>query len=102
MVVADFIDLDWYNESALIPCQKEINTPFIPAYVRTPLDDARVPNSFYACVQSRGESFNNATFVYLRGNPHGLPGIRAQDEATRPVITTTVLSRSVYRKVPKF
>ena len=102
VVVTDFIDLNWDNEGALIPCQQGIDNPFVPPYVRTPLANAGVPNSFYACVQSRGASFNNATFVYLRGNPQGLPGIRAQDEATRPVITTTVLSRSVQRKVPNF
>ncbi|AXY67349.1 prepilin-type N-terminal cleavage/methylation domain-containing protein [Thermosynechococcus sichuanensis E542] len=102
VVVTDFIDLNWDNESALIPCQGAVATPFTSAYVRTPLASSGVPNSFYACVQSRGASFNNATFVYLRGNPQGMPGIRPQDEATRPVITTTVLSRSVQRKVPNF
>ncbi len=60
------------------------------------------PIAFMPVCSHGGESFNNATFVYLRGNPYGLPGIRPQDEATRPVITTTVLSRSVQRKVPKF
>ncbi len=54
VVVTDFIDLHWNNESALIPCQEGINTPLVPAYVRTPLANAGVPNSFYACVQSRG------------------------------------------------
>lgn len=102
VVVTDFIDLNWDNPNAFIPCQGAVATPFTPAYVRTPLASSGVPNSFYACVQSRGASFNNATLVYLRGNPQGMPGIRPQDEATRPVITTTVLSRSVHRKVPNF
>jgi prepilin-type N-terminal cleavage/methylation domain-containing protein len=100
-VVADFIDSNWTDvDSTPIACQGAVSSPTINAYVRTPLLSTSPPNSFYACVQSRGSNFNTATFVYLRANPRGKPAIRTQDEAVRPVLTTTVLSRGVYQKVP--
>ncbi|XFA74148.1 prepilin-type N-terminal cleavage/methylation domain-containing protein [Thermosynechococcaceae cyanobacterium Okahandja] len=100
-VVADFIDANWTDLSNTpIACQGAVTTPTINAYVRTPALSTSPPNSFYACVLSRGSNFNTATFVYLRANPRGKPAIRPQDEAVRPVLTTTVLSRGVYQKVP--
>lgn len=100
-VVADFIDGNWNAVgSTPIPCQAAVTNPPINAYVRTPLETPSLPNSFYSCVLSRGSNFNTTTFVYLRANPRGKPGIRAQDEAVRPVLTATVLSRGVYQKVP--
>ncbi len=100
-VVADFIDANWAAVGDTpIPCQGAVTNPQINAYVRTPALATSPPNSFYACVLSRGSNFNTATFVYLRANPRGKPAIRAQDEAVRPVLTTTVLSRGVYQKVP--
>ncbi|QEQ01745.1 prepilin-type N-terminal cleavage/methylation domain-containing protein [Thermosynechococcus sp. QKsg1] len=100
-VVADFIDGNWSEvDPTPIACQGEVTNPRIGAYVRTPLETTTPPNSFYGCVLSRGSNFNTATFVYLRANPRGKPAIRPQDEAVRPVLTTTVLSRGVYQKVP--
>ncbi|MDR7922269.1 type II secretion system protein [Thermosynechococcus sp. HY213] len=93
-VVTDFIDTD-----------TSMPRPDCPTgTIRTPRDtsDAPAPAGFFACVQERGSSFNAATFVYLRGNPQGLPGIREEDIQNRPVLTTTVLSRSVQGKVPNF
>jgi prepilin-type N-terminal cleavage/methylation domain-containing protein len=98
VVVTDFIDTDTTMPSPACPEA----LPGTPAFVRTPLSSATAPAGFFACVQDSGASFNAATFVYLRGNPEGLPGIRPQDVQNRPVITTTVLSRSVEGKVPKY
>ncbi|BCX12454.1 MAG: prepilin-type N-terminal cleavage/methylation domain-containing protein [Thermosynechococcus sp.] len=98
VVVTDFIDTDTTIPSPACPEA----LPGTPDFVRTPLSAAAAPAGFFACVQDGGASFNAATFVYLRGNPEGLPGIRPQDVQNRPVITTTVLSRSVQGKVPKY
>ncbi|WP_164920734.1 PulJ/GspJ family protein [Thermosynechococcus vestitus] len=96
VVVTDFIDTDTTFAAADCPQTPAGATPF----VRTPRDST--PAGFFACVQDRGSSFNGATYVYLRGNPEGLPGIRPQDLENRPVITTTVLSRSVEGKTPTY
>ncbi|WP_460195040.1 prepilin-type N-terminal cleavage/methylation domain-containing protein [Thermosynechococcus sp. FA-CM-4201] len=85
-VVMDFIDQNWSSLPATpVPCE--------PGFQRTPSTGS---NSFYACVSTASSTGINATtLVYLRANPEGLPGINSSDIANRPVMTTTVRSRSI-------
>lgn len=87
-------------------------------YARTPLETnpaARNSNSFYACVLNPwltdditnrpvGAANNNqSTYVFLRGNAFGKPGIVSPDQQNtiQPIVEVEILNRGVLGKDPR-
>lgn len=119
VTLTDFVD----NPRATLP------TPGCPAdvqlangnsirYARTPLETnppAQNSNSFYACVLNPwltddatnrpvGSANNNqSTYVFLRGNAFGKPGIVSPDQQNtiQPIVEVEILNRGVEGKDPR-
>lgn len=97
-VVSDFIDANWADLAVTpINCPPAVQGV---AYVRSPLATTSPPNSFYACVLNRGSTVNQSTFVYMRANPDGKPGLNTASSSRRPTLSTTILNRGVVNKTP--
>ncbi len=100
-VLTDFIDANFASLGATpVPCPTVSANVSSTGFVQVRSTAANTPNSFYTCVLRIGDTFNQSTFVYLRGNTTGKPGFTGGETPSRPTANVTILNRGVRNKTP--